>query len=173
MYVCDTLIAEAQRMGVTIIEKCTVKNVTQRYNSVSSVSTNCGRINCEYFVNCAGFWARSIGEMSEPTVKIPLQPAEHYFLHTKPIKNVDPMMPVIRDMDAQIYIREIDGRILAGGFDRITKPAFQNVTIPCEYLSDDQYDSKFCFMCLLKCFFFFFVISLNIFSRSKQAKARS
>lgn len=133
MHICDTLIAESYKMGVTVIEKCTVKNVTQRHRSVSSVRTNFGRINCEYFVNCAGFWARSIGEMSEPTVKIPLQPAEHYFLHTKPLEQLDSMMPVIRDMDAQIYIREVDGRILAGGFDQKTKPAFQNVTIPCRW----------------------------------------
>lgn len=121
-------------MGAIIVEKCTVREVTQRDSHVSSVSTNRGRINCDYFVNCAGFWARSIGEMSEPTVKIPLQAAEHYFLHTKSIANLDQMMPVVRDLDGQIYIREIDGsRILAGGFDMRAKPAFENLTIPCEY----------------------------------------
>lgn len=119
-------------MGVTVIEKCTVKEVSQENHFIRSVSTNYGRINCEYFVNCAGFWARSIGEMSEPTVKVPLQAAEHYFLHTKTIDNLDRMMPVIRDLDGQIYIREVDGRILAGGFDEKTKPAFENVTIPCK-----------------------------------------
>lgn len=132
-HICDTLISEATRLGVTVIEKCVVNEITQRDDSVSAVRTNRGRIDCEYFVNCAGFWARSIGEMSEPTVKIPLQPAEHYFLHTKPIANLDPMMPVIRDLDGHIYVREVDGRILAGGFDEKTKPAFQNVTIPCEF----------------------------------------
>lgn len=107
MHICDTLITEANRMGVTVIEKCAVKKVSQRHNAISSVTTNLGKINCEYFVNCAGFWARPIGEMSEPTVKIPLQSAEHYFLHTKPIENLDHMMPVIRDFDGQIYIREV------------------------------------------------------------------
>lgn len=133
-YICDSLISEACEMGVTVIEKCTVKEVAQRQNLISSVRTNLGRVNCEYFVNCAGFWARSIGEMSEPTVKIPLQPAEHHFLHTKPIADLDPMMPVVRDLDGQIYIREVDGRILAGGFDEKTRPAFQNVTIPCKLI---------------------------------------
>lgn len=134
-YICDALITQACEMGVTVIEKCTVKEVAQQQSLISSVRTNLGRVNCAYFVNCAGFWARSIGEMSEPSVKIPLQPAEHHFLHTKPIANLDPMMPVIRDLDGQIYIREVDGRILAGGFDEKTKPAFQNVTIPCELIA--------------------------------------
>lgn len=125
--------SEANRMGVTIIEKCTVREVKQRDNWVSSVSTNRGHIKCDYFVNCGGFWARSIGEMSEPIVKIPLQAAEHYFLHTKPIENLDPAMPVVRDLDGQIYIRESEGRILAGGFDLNAKPAFENVSIPCKF----------------------------------------
>lgn len=125
--------SEANRMGVRIIEKCTVREVEQRDNQVSSVNTNRGRIKCDYFVNCAGFWARLIGEMSEPTVKIPLQAAEHYFLHTTPIENLDPMMPVIRDLDGQIYIRESEGRILAGGFDLNARPAFENVMIPCKF----------------------------------------
>lgn len=132
-YICDTLMSEANRMGVTIIEKCTVREVEQWENEVSSVSTNRGRIKCKYFVNCAGFWARSIGEMSEPIVKIPLQAAEHYFLHTKPIEHLDPMMPVIRDLDGQIYIRESEGRILAGGFNLNAKSAYENSTIPCKF----------------------------------------
>lgn len=117
-------------MGTTVVESCTVREISQRDDQVSAVNTNRGRIDCEYFVNCAGFWARSIGQMSEPQVKIPLQAAEHYFLHTKPITNLDPMMPVIRDLDGQTYIREVDGRILAGGFDVNAKPAFQDVNIP-------------------------------------------
>lgn len=129
--VCDTLVSEASRMGVTIVEKCIVRKVFQQDNCISSVSTNRGKISCDYFVNCAGFWARSIGEMSEPNVKIPLQAAEHYFLQTKPVEKLDSDMPVIRDLDGQIYIREFDGRILAGGFELNAKPAFQNTTIPC------------------------------------------
>lgn len=156
--ICDALISEASRMGVTVIEKCTVNEITQENDVIRSVNTNYGRINCEYFVNCAGFWARSIGEMSEPTVKIPLQAAEHYFLHTKTIDDLDRMMPVIRDLDGHIYIREVDGRILAGGFDEKTKPAFENVTIPCTCGIYAQFS-----IVILPCSFIvkFFVIFLN------------
>lgn len=131
--ICSALIEESVRMGTTVIENCIVREVTQRDNCVSAVSTNRGRIECEYFVNCSGFWARAIGQTSDPMVKIPLQAAEHYFLHTKPIERLDPMMPVIRDLDGQIYIREVDGRILGGGFDMNAKPAFQDVNIPRKY----------------------------------------
>lgn len=63
-YICDSLISEACGMGVTVIEKCTVKEVAQRQNLISSVRTNLGRVNCEYFVNCGGFWARAIGKFT-------------------------------------------------------------------------------------------------------------
>lgn len=129
--ICETLVRESAIMGATIVENCPVTEVLNAgYSSVSAVNTSRGRIECDFFVNCAGFWARHIGKMSEPCVKIPLHAAEHYFLHTKPIENLDPMTPVIRDLDGRTYIREINGRILGGGFDYHAKPAFQDGAIP-------------------------------------------
>lgn len=60
---------------------------------VSGVETNLGVMGCETFVNCGGFWARHIGQMSDPVVKVPLHPVEHYYLHTKPIEGLDPSTP--------------------------------------------------------------------------------
>lgn len=62
--------------------------------------------------------------------QVPLHPVEHYYLHTKPIANLDPMTPVIRDLDGYIYFRENEGRLLAGGFEPIAKPAFEDGMIP-------------------------------------------
>lgn len=131
-HVCDTLINEASRMGVTVVEKCAVRKVSQTDGHVSSVSTDRGKIQCVYFVNCAGFWSRSIGEMSDPPVRIPIQAAEHYILHTKPIDTLNGMLPVGRDLDGQFYMREIDGRLLIGGFEVEVKPAFQDNVMPCK-----------------------------------------
>lgn len=47
------------------------------------IETTLGDIECEYFVNCAGFCARNIGKLSQPNVKVPLHAAEHYYLVTK------------------------------------------------------------------------------------------
>ena len=136
--VCETLIAEAAKRGVTVVEQCAVTQVLQDDNRVSGVRTSKGSTECEYFVNCAGFWARNIGELSEPTVKVPLHAVEHYFLHTKPIDGLDPMTPVVRDLDGQIYIRENNGRILAGGYELDAKPAYEDGTIPRKRLSGSR-----------------------------------
>lgn len=74
-------------------ENCSLKKVVQESGKVASVDTTLGPVNCEFFVNCAGFWARGIGQMSEPYVKVPLHAVEHYYLHTKPVPGLDPMTP--------------------------------------------------------------------------------
>ena len=66
---------------------------------------------------CAGFWSRHVGEMSAPAVAVPIQPAEHYHLHTKPVPDLPPDTPVVRDPDGYVYFRENEGRFLAGGFE--------------------------------------------------------
>lgn len=128
--VCQSLMKEAQRMGVKVVENCSVKQIVQDHGKVSKIETGLGDIDCTYFVNCAGFWARNVGEMSSPAVKVPIHPAEHYYLHTKIIESLDKNTPIVRDLDSNIYLREIDGRILAGGFEVKAKPAFDDGAFP-------------------------------------------
>lgn len=65
-------------------------------------------------------------------------------MHTKPIANLNPMTPVIRDLDGYIYFRENNGRLLAGGFEPVAKPAFEDGMIPGQI-----YRCKFVFVTLL------------------------
>lgn len=37
---------------------------------------------------------------------------------------------MVRDQDGYIYFRENNGRILAGGFEPVAKPAFEDGRIP-------------------------------------------
>lgn len=80
-------------VGVRAYEFCGVERVLSQDKYVTAVETNLGTLKCETFVNCGGFWARHIGQMSDPVVKVPLHPVEHYYLHTKPIEGLDPMTP--------------------------------------------------------------------------------
>ncbi|KAL2723148.1 hypothetical protein V1477_019739 [Vespula maculifrons] len=126
--ICLSLIKEAKNKGVRVYENCKVTKIINQENRVQAVETTHGTIKCEHFVNCAGFWARNVGKLSEPYV--PLHPVEHYYLHTKPVNGLDPMTPVIRDLDGYIYFRENNGCILAGGFEPVAKPAFEDGSIP-------------------------------------------
>lgn len=65
----QVLLSEALSRGVRLVENCQVEKVNQSQYKVTGVQTNLGTIECEYFVNAAGFWARAIGQLSEPYVK--------------------------------------------------------------------------------------------------------
>lgn len=86
-------------------------------------------------MNCGGIWARAIGKMSNPVVKVPLHACEHYYLHTKEIDGLDPMTPVVRDLDGHVYFRENNGRLLCGGFEPEAKPAFEDEKLPGRFIS--------------------------------------
>ncbi|XP_066592001.1 pyruvate dehydrogenase phosphatase regulatory subunit, mitochondrial isoform X2 [Prorops nasuta] len=128
--ICLALVNEAKKRGVRVYENCEVRKIINSNGRVEAIETVHGKINCETFVNCAGFWARNVGKLSEPYVKVPLHPVEHYYLHTKPIAGLDTTTPVVRDLDGFFYFRENSGSLLAGGFEPIAKPAFEDGIIP-------------------------------------------
>lgn len=57
-------------LGVKVFENCKVTKIVTQNNRIKAVETNHGTIECEHFVNCAGFWARNVGKLSEPYVKV-------------------------------------------------------------------------------------------------------
>src|ERR1700735_5205142 len=77
-------LAKGARMrGARIIEGVAVTGFLTRNATVTGVRTAQGDIEAEFVVNCAGMWARQLGELAG--VSIPLQAAEHYSLLTEPI----------------------------------------------------------------------------------------
>jgi glycine cleavage system aminomethyltransferase T/glycine/D-amino acid oxidase-like deaminating enzyme len=85
-------------------------------NRVTGVEMENGhRIQAEYVVNCTGMWARQLGESAGIT--IPNQAAEHYYLITDAMKDVDPNWPVIEDPHAYTYIRPEAGGLMVGLFE--------------------------------------------------------
>ena len=106
----------ARNRGVTIAEGVGVTGVSQEGGRVRSVQTTLGvDVECEYFVNAAGMWARQLGELSGVT--IPNQAAEHYYLLTEPMQNVDPSWPVVEDPSSCTYIRPEGGGLMVGLFE--------------------------------------------------------
>jgi 4-methylaminobutanoate oxidase (formaldehyde-forming) len=110
----------ARMQGVSIIEGVSVDQVLIRDGRVAGVRTDKGDIECEYVVNCAGMWARQLGERNG--VVIPLQAAEHYYLITEPIDGVDPAWPVFEDPSRHGYYREEGGGLMVGLFEPVCAP---------------------------------------------------
>lgn len=117
-----TSLAKGARMhGAKIFENVRVENVLERrtlygHRQVDGVVTECGQtIKADYVVNCAGMWARQIGEKSKIT--IPNQAAEHYYIITDAMPGVDPNWPVVEDPSSYTYIRPEAGGLMVGLFE--------------------------------------------------------
>ena len=114
-------LAKGARMaGARLIEGVRVTNVLQQNGRVTGVRTETGDIQAEYVVNCAGMWARQLGERDGVT--IPNQAAEHYYLITEPIADLPPSMPVLEDPASYGYFREEVGGLLVGLFEPVCAP---------------------------------------------------
>ncbi|MFV1989582.1 MAG: NAD(P)/FAD-dependent oxidoreductase, partial [Acidimicrobiales bacterium] len=68
--ITQALARGARSEGVRIVENCTVTGILVTDGRVRGVETAAGVIACEKVVNCAGQWAREIGEMAG--VSVPL-----------------------------------------------------------------------------------------------------
>ncbi len=114
-------IARGARMkGATIVEGVAVTGVHKQNGRVTGVKTTQGDIQAEYVVNCAGMWARQLGELSG--VNIPNQAAEHYYLITEQIKDLPPDMPILEDPSHYGYYREEVGGLMVGLFEPVCAP---------------------------------------------------
>ncbi|KAK0084432.1 hypothetical protein PV325_007026 [Microctonus aethiopoides] len=129
--VCDVLAQLAQNGGAKYIENCQIDEVQTLNGRVKSVSTNLGTVSCEYFINCAGMWARQLGLKCNPPVRIPSYPAQRFYAIIKSLPiNVTENLPIVRDYDSSCYMREWDGGLMAGWYENDAKLAFENANVP-------------------------------------------
>ncbi|XP_055222442.1 pyruvate dehydrogenase phosphatase regulatory subunit, mitochondrial-like isoform X2 [Gorilla gorilla gorilla] len=119
------LASAASQNGVQIYDQTSVLHVMVKKGQVTGVETDKGQIECQYFVNCAGQWAYELGLSNEEPVSIPLHACEHFYLLTRPLETpLQSSTPTIVDADGRIYIRNWQGGILSGGFEKNPKPIF-------------------------------------------------
>jgi 4-methylaminobutanoate oxidase (formaldehyde-forming) len=114
-------LAKGARMkGAKLIEGVAVTGITKQRGAVTGVTTTRGNIQAEFVVNCAGMWARQLGDAHG--VNIPNQAAEHYYLITEKIPELDRNWPVLEDPGSYGYFREEVGGLMIGLFEPICAP---------------------------------------------------
>jgi 4-methylaminobutanoate oxidase (formaldehyde-forming) len=118
--VTQALARGARQNGARIFEQTRVTAIHQKNGVATGVATARGDIRCEVVINCAGQWAKAVGRLAGVTV--PLHSAEHMYVVTGRIDGVHPDLPVLRDPDGYIYVKEEVGGLLVGGFEPVAKP---------------------------------------------------
>jgi 4-methylaminobutanoate oxidase (formaldehyde-forming) len=115
-----SLAAGARNLGVRIVEDTAVTGTLTDRGAVAGVRTSRGDIEAEYVVNCAGMWARQLGDAAG--VNVPLQAAEHYYLITEQVAGISRSWPVIEDPSSFAYYREEGGGLMIGLFEPEAAP---------------------------------------------------
>ena len=110
----------ARNQGVQIIQGISANGIIKKNGQVAGVHTAQGDIRAEVVVNCAGMWARQIGEHSG--VNIPNQAAEHYYLITEEMDGMPQNMPVLEDPSRYGYYREEVGGLMIGLLEPVCAP---------------------------------------------------
>jgi 4-methylaminobutanoate oxidase (formaldehyde-forming) len=122
--IAQSLAKGARAGGVSIIEDVAVTGIRVSSGRVSGVETTRGFIAAEIVVNCAGQWARQVGQMAG--VNVPLSSVQHQYLVTEPIAGVTRELPTLRDPDRLIYFKEEVGGLVMGGYEHDPIPWVQS-----------------------------------------------
>ena len=136
------VLAKAAKMeGAQIFEKTPVEKILIKDKKIIGVQTKFGKIDCEYVVIATGMWSRQIGE--NIGVSIPLYPNEHFYIITEPLDKLPKNLPVLRDYNSCLYLKEDAGKMLVGIFEPNAKPAFKDKGIVPEDFSFGEFPDDF------------------------------
>jgi glycine cleavage system T protein len=116
----QALAMAARKNGVRIFERVSAIGFERHSNRVVAVLTDRGKISCDVVVNCAGIWAPEVGRLAG--VNIPLYAAEHMYVTTESHAEFVSNLPVLRDTDGYVYVKEDAGKLLVGSFEPESKP---------------------------------------------------
>ncbi len=132
--ITTAFIKGARLHGAQCLEGIRVEEVLIDKGKVTGVRTEQGTIATDFVVNCGGMWARELGQKSG--VNIPLHACEHYYAVTEKHELVTPDLPILRDHDKCVYIKEDAGGLLVGAFEK-KAVAWGQLGIPEDFSFDE------------------------------------
>jgi glycine/D-amino acid oxidase-like deaminating enzyme len=105
----------AEARGATVLPHTTVTEVAIDDARVTAVETDKGTIRTPVVVDAAGAWTRQVAAASG--IRVPLVPTRHQLVVTEPLEGARADLPMVRIVDAAVYVRSCDGGLLWGGFE--------------------------------------------------------
>ncbi len=113
-------LAACRRQDVQILEHEPAVTVVTAGRRVAGVETTANRIDADVVVDAAGAWVRQVAEMARgpfPRCKVPVAPFRHQLLITEPSAGVRATDPIVRVIDAAVYLRPARGGLMVGAFE--------------------------------------------------------
>ena len=106
----------AQARGASILPHTTVTGLETSDGRVTGVETDRGVIRTPVVVDAAGAWTRQVAAMSG--IRVPIVPTRHQLFVSEPLPGVRADLPMVRIMDAGVYVRPCEGGFLWGVFEQ-------------------------------------------------------
>ena len=110
-----SLIAGARQRGVKIFENTDVKKLKRLVTGCYQIGTKNYEYRCETLVLACGLWTRDLAAQLD--ISVPLYAAEHFYVVTEPLETISQNLPVLRDTDGHVYIKEDARKWLVGAFE--------------------------------------------------------
>ncbi len=130
---CQAMAIGAKKNGAEIYTHTQVTGISQKPNDEWVVHTDKGDITCEAVVNAGGLWAPEVSAMVG--VEIPSIAIEHTHVLFEAIGAVEErerMLPLVRDPDRSIYIRQEMDSLILGMYEKVGKQWFPE-GVPWDY----------------------------------------
>jgi dimethylglycine dehydrogenase len=116
--------AKAARLnGAEIYRHTRVEKLEPRADGTWAVLTDKGVIAAEHVINAGGLWAREVGLMAG--VDLPVVAMEHHYLLTENLPEIVSAtreMPLVLDLDGEIYMRQEGQGVLLGVYEKDATP---------------------------------------------------
>lgn len=129
------LAAAARKMGARIVRRTRVTAIHRLPSGHWRLSTDQDTdYECEIVVNAAGFWGNEVAGMVGAS--LPIVNMEHHYLVTDTMPEVtehNDKLPLIRDMDAQFYLRQEGNGLLLGVWENDCRAAWNGKTAPWDF----------------------------------------
>jgi len=122
------------RHGAVVAEREPVTGIPVTGGRVTGVETTARSIRSPVVVDAAGGWVRQVADLAGAFV--PVAPLRHQLLITDPAPDIDRADPIIRVVDAAVYLRPARGGLMFGGFEASPRPV-DPMYQPASFTTDD------------------------------------
>jgi glycine/D-amino acid oxidase-like deaminating enzyme len=113
--VASGFIARAAELGARTMPFTPALELLQSAGRIAGVATPRGRISTPVVVDAAGAWTARVAAAAG--IRLPLVPVRHQLFITEPISGVEPLQPIVRLLEASVYVRYEQGGLMFGGYE--------------------------------------------------------
>jgi glycine/D-amino acid oxidase-like deaminating enzyme len=113
--VASSFALRATALGARMMPFTRVEALLHGDRKVQGVATGRGEIHAPVVVDAAGAWAARVAGTAG--ISVPLVPVRHQLFITEPIPGVEPLQPIVRLLEASVYVRYAQGGLMFGGYE--------------------------------------------------------